>query len=232
VQAWLGVQEKPLSNRTLSLDEGLYDYLLRVSLREPDVLRRLRDETSQLPQRSMQIAPEQGQFMALLVRLLNAGRILEIGTFTGYSALAMALALPPHGRIVTCDVSEEWTGVARRYWAEAGVDDRITLHLAPALATLEMLLASGEKERFDLAFIDADKENYGGYYERALALVRCGGLIIVDNVLWGGSVIDPAKQDPDTAAIRAFNTLIRDDERIDLSLVPIGDGLTLAMKRA
>jgi predicted O-methyltransferase YrrM len=221
-----------VSNRTLSLDEGLYDYLLKVSLREAEVLRRLRDETLRLPQRSMQIAPEQGQFMALLVRLINAGRILEIGTFTGYSALAMALALPPGGRIVTCDVSEEWTAVARRYWTEAGVEDRIALRLAPATATLDALLASDEEERFDLAFIDADKENYGGYYERALALVRPGGLIIVDNVLWGGSVIDPGKQDPDTVAIRAFNTRIRDDDRVDLSLVPIGDGLTLAMKRA
>jgi predicted O-methyltransferase YrrM len=221
-----------VSNRTLSLDEGLYDYLLKVSLREAEVLRRLRDETLRLPQRSMQIAPEQGQFMALLVRLINAGRILEIGTFTGYSALAMALALPPGGRIVTCDVSEEWTAVARRYWTEAGVEDRIALRLGPATATLDALLASDEEERFDLVFIDADKENYGGYYERALALVRPGGLIIVDNVLWGGSVIDPGKQDPDTVAIRAFNTRIRDDDRVDLSLVPIGDGLTLAMKRA
>ena len=221
-----------MSNRSLSLDEGLYDYLLTVSLREPDVLRRLRDETSRLPQRSMQIAPEQGQFMAMLVRLINATQILEIGTFTGYSALAMAQTLPPRGRIVTCDVSEEWTAVARRYWTEAGVGDRISLRLAPAMATLDALLASGEEERFDLAFIDADKENYAGYYERALALVRRGGLIIVDNVLWGGSVIDPAKQDPDTLAIRAFNTKINGDDRVDLSLVPIGDGLTLAMKRA
>lgn len=221
-----------MSNRTLSLNEGLYDYLLTVSLREPDVLRRLRDETLRLPQRSMQIAPEQGQFMAMLVRLINAAQILEVGTFTGYSALAMALALPPGGRIVTCDISEEWTAVARRYWSEAGVADRIGLRLGPALATLDALLASGENERFDVAFIDADKENYAGYYERALALVRRGGLIIVDNVLWGGSVIEPAKQDPDTAAIRAFNTMIHSDARVDLSLVPIGDGLTLAMKRA
>ena len=221
-----------MSNRTLSLNEGLYDYLLKVSLREPDVLRRLRDETARLPQRSMQIAPEQGQFMAMLVRLINAAQILEIGTFTGYSALAMALALPPGGRIVTCDMSEQWTAVARRYWSEAGVADRISLRLAPAMATLDALLASGEEERFDVAFIDADKENYAGYYERALALVRRGGLIIVDNVLWGGSVIEPAKQDPDTVAIRAFNTMIHGDARVDLSLVPIGDGLTLAMKRA
>ncbi len=179
----------------------------------------------------MQIAPEQGQFMAMLVRLMNAQRILEIGTFTGYSALCMALALAPGGRIVTCDISEEWTGVARRYWAEAGVSDRITLRLGPAMATLDGLLSSREGLQFDLAFIDADKANYQGYYERALALARPGGLIIVDNVLWGGSIIDANKEDADTVAIRAFNTRIRDDERVDLSLVPIGDGLTLAMKR-
>jgi caffeoyl-CoA O-methyltransferase len=225
-------QETPLSNRTISLNDELYDYLLKVSLREPDLLRRLREETAALPQRSMQIAPEQGQFMAMLVRLMSAKRILEIGTFTGYSALCMALALPPHGRIVACDMSREWTAVAWRYWAEAMVEDRITLRLGPAMATLEALLAAGEGGRFDIAFIDADKENYSGYFEHALALVRAGGLIMVDNVLWGGSVINSAKQDPDTVAIRDFNTKIRNDQRVHLSLVPIGDGLTLAMKRA
>lgn len=220
-----------MSNRTISLDDSLYAYLLQVSLREGEVQRRLREETYRLPTRSMQIAPEQGQFMAMLVRLINARHLLEVGTFTGYSALTMALALPPGGRIVTCDISEEWTGVAQRYWTEAGVSDRITLRLGPAMATLDALLASGEGSRFDLAFIDADKANYQAYYEHALALVRPGGLIIVDNVLWGGSVINPEKQDADTLAIRAFNTRIRDDDRVDLSLVPIGDGLTLAMKR-
>jgi caffeoyl-CoA O-methyltransferase len=225
-------EETSLSNRTISLDDALYEYMLKVSLREPDVLRRLRDETAALPRRSMQIAPEQGQFMAMLVRLMSAERILEIGTFTGYSAVCMALALPPHGRIVTCDINQEWTAVARRYWSEARVEDRIMLRLGPAMETLEALLAAGEGGRFDIAFIDADKENYGGYFEHALTLVRSGGLIIVDNVLWGGSVINPAKEDPDTLAIRAFNTKIRNDERVHLSLVPIGDGLTLAMKRA
>jgi predicted O-methyltransferase YrrM len=168
----------------------------------------------------------------MLVRLMNAQRILEIGTFTGYSALCMALALPPSGRLVTCDINPEWTAVAQRYWTEAAVADRVTLRLGPAMATLEALLEEGEGGRFDVAFIDADKENYSGYFEHALALVRSGGLIIVDNVLRGGSVIDPAKRDPDTLAIRAFNTKIGDDERVHLSLVPIGDGLTLAMKRA
>ena len=170
--------------------------------------------------------------MALLVRLRGARKILEIGTFTGYSALVMALALPPGGRIVTCDVSREWTSVAARYWAEAGVGDRIDLRLAPALETARVLLDAGEGLTFDFAFIDADKENYLAYYEAALDLVRPGGLIVADNTLWGGSVADPAVQDADTRAIRAFNERLKDDPRIDLSLVPIGDGLTLARKRS
>ena len=220
-----------MSNKTISVDAALYDYLLAVSLREAPVLRRLRDRTLPLPQAHMQISPEQGQFLALLVRLTGARRILEIGTFTGYSALAMALALPEEGGIVACDISEDWTRIAREAWAEAGVGERIDLRLAPALETLDALLVTGEAGRFDLAFIDADKENYKMYYERALALVRGGGLIAVDNVLWNGSVIDPAKTDPDTEAIRAFNAALAADARIDLSLVPIGDGLTLARKR-
>ena len=221
-----------MSNKTISVDAALYDYLLAVSLREAPVLRRLRDRTLRLPQAHMQISPEQGQFLALLVRLTGARRILEIGTFTGYSALAMALALPEEGGIVACDISEDWTRIAREAWAEAGVGERIDLRLAPALETLDALLVTGEAGRFDLAFIDADKENYKMYYERALALVRGGGLIAVDNVLWNGSVIDPAKTDPDTEAIRSFNAALAADARIDLSLVPIGDGLTLARKRS
>lgn len=220
-----------VSNRTITIDDDLHAYMLRVSLRETDLMRRLREETAALPRRSMQIAPEQGQFMALLVRLTGARRIIEVGTFTGYSALAMAQALPPGGRIIACDVSEEWTAVARRYWAEAGVADRIDLRLAPARDTLDALLADGEAGRTDLVFIDADKVNYANYYERALILLRPGGVILVDNVLWGGSVINPAKTDADTEAIRAFNTALVADERVDLSLVPIGDGLTLARKR-
>jgi predicted O-methyltransferase YrrM len=221
-----------VSNRTIFLNDQLYDYILRVSLREPDVLRRLREETLAMPQASMQISPEQGQFMALLVKLQGARKIFEIGTFTGYSALVMALALPPGGSIMTCDVSREWTAVAARYWAEAGVLGRIDLRLAPALETVRALLDAGEGLTFDFAFIDADKESYVAYYEAALDLLRPGGLIVVDNTLWDGRVVDPSAQDVDTRAIRAFNERLRDDLRVDLSLVPIGDGLTLARKRA
>lgn len=220
-----------MSRRTLALDDPLYSYLLSVSLREPDVLRRLREETARHPEAAMQIAPEQGQFMGLLVRLLGARKCLEIGVFTGYSALAVALALPFDGRLVACDVSEEFTAIARRYWAEAGVDPIIRLHLAPALETLDGLLADGEGGTFDFAFIDADKVNYARYFERALELVRPGGLIVVDNVLWDGKVADAAVRDPDTTAIRALNESLLRDERIDLSLLPVGDGLTLARKR-
>ena len=220
-----------MSNRTISLDDRLYEYLLRVSSREPDVLRRLRTETATLPRSGMQIAPEQGQFMSLLVRLMRAERILEIGTFTGYSTLCMALALPAEGRIITCDVNEQWTDLARRFWLEVGVADCIEVRLAPALENLESLLAEDPAVIFDFVFIDADKENYLGYYEMALELVRPGGLIAVDNVLWGGSVADIDKQDKDTVAIRVLNETLRRDQRVDLSLVPIGDGLTLARKR-
>ena len=220
-----------MANRTITLSDGLYDYLLDVSLREPDVLRRLREETAKIPAAAMQIAPEQGQFMALLVELMGARKAIEVGTFTGYSSLSVALALPPGGRLVACDVNEEWTAVARRYWAEAGVADRIDLRLGPALETLDGLIAEGEAGTFDFAFIDADKAGYDAYYERILTLLRPGGLVSVDNVLWSGRVIDTAKQDSDTRAIRAFNEKIHADPRVSLSLVPIGDGLTLARKR-
>ena len=220
-----------MSNRTIAVDDRLYQYLCEVSLRETELMRRLRAETLAMPRASMQIAPEQGQFMAFLVRLIGAQRIVEVGTFTGYSALCMAEALPATGRLVACDVNADWTAIARRYWAEAGIADRIDLRLAPALDTLDALIAGGEAGRFDFAFIDADKENYRGYYERVLALLRSGGLVAVDNVLCGGRVVDPAKRDKDTEAIRAFNKALLGDARIDLSLVPIGDGLTLARKR-
>ncbi len=220
-----------MTNRSISLTDSLYGYLLSVSLREPDVLRRLRDETAALPNARMQIAPEQGQFMALLVRLMGARRCLEVGVFTGYSSLAVALALPDDGRIVACDVSEEWTAVARRHWSAAGVAHKIDLRLAPALDTLEGLLADGEAGTYDFAFLDADKENYLRYYELALELVRPGGLIVADNTLWSGRVADPANDEASTVGLRRFNEQLHRDGRVDLSLVPIGDGLTLARKR-
>lgn len=220
-----------MSNKYLALNDQIYDYLRALSLREHDALRRLREETAAMSQSNMQIAPEQGQFMALLVQLLGAKKTLEVGVFTGYSSLAVALALPPDGRVVACDVSEEWTQIARRYWREAGVADKIDLRLAPALDTLDQLLGEGQAGSFDFAFIDADKGNYDAYYERTLELVRAGGLICIDNVLWSGRVADPQATDEDTAAIRALNLKLRGDERVTLSLVPVADGLTLALKR-
>jgi predicted O-methyltransferase YrrM len=220
-----------MTNRSISLTDSLYEYLLSVSLREPDLLRRLREETAALPNARMQIAPEQGQFMGLLVQLAGARRCLEVGVFTGYSSLAVALALPDDGRIVACDVSEEWTTVARRYWSAAGVAHKIDLRLAPALETLEGLLAAGEAGSYDFAFLDADKENYLRYYGLALELVRPGGLIVADNTLWSGRVIDPSNGEAATVALRRFNETLHTDDRIDLSLVPVGDGLTLARKR-
>ena len=214
-----------------TIDDELLDYIGRVTLREPEILRRLRDEISIHPYASMQISAEQGQFMALLVHLLSARRTLEIGVFTGYSSLAVALALPDDGRIIACDISEEWTSIARRYWREAGVERKIDLRLGPTLKTLDDLIAQGQGGRFDFAFIDADKGNYINYYERALVLVRQGGLIAVDNVLWDGKVIDPSVNDADTRAIRAFNESLHDDERVWLSMLPIRDGLTLACKK-
>ena len=217
--------------KTVGLDDPLYNYLLSVSLREPEILLQLREETARLPNARMQIAPEQGQFMALLVQLLGATKTLEIGVFTGYSSLCVALALPPNGKVVACDVSEEYTAVARRYWEAGGVAYKIDLRVAPALETLDDLLAAGQAETFDFSFIDADKGNYEGYYERSLQLVRPGGLIAVDNVLWSGRVADSQNQDSSTKTIRAFNEKLHHDERVTLSLVPIADGLTLARKR-
>ena len=220
-----------MSSRTIVLNDALYEYLLSVSLREPDVLCRLREETAKMPQHNMQISPEQGQFMALLVELTGARKCLEVGTFTGYSTLSLALALPEDGQIVACDISEEFTSRAKPYWQKAGVAGKIDLRLGPALETLDALIADGESGAFDFAFIDADKINYQGYFQRALDLIRRGGLILVDNVLWSGAVVDPARDDEDTEAIRAFNQARAGDPRISLSLVPIGDGLTLARKR-
>ena len=219
-----------MSKQTIGLEQNLYDYLLSVSLREPITLTQLRQETSQLPMSRMQISPEQGQFMALLVKLMGAKKTLEIGVFTGYSSLVVALALPADGKIVACDVSEEYTSIARRYWQQAGVADKIDLHIAPALETLDSLLAAGEAGTFDFAFIDADKGNYENYYERSLELIRPGGLIAIDNVLWSSKVANPEIQDNQTNKIRAFNRKLHQDSRITLSLVPIADGLTLAIK--
>lgn len=220
-----------MSNRSISLNDALYDYLLSVSLRESDLQRRLREETAADPMARMQISPEQGQFMALLARLTGARRCIEIGVFTGYSSLAVALALPAGGTIVACDVSEEWTSVARRYWEAAGVAGRIELRLAPAIETLDTLLAAGAGGTFDLAFIDADKTSYLAYYERSLRLLRPGGLIVVDNTLWSGRVADPEVADADTIALRHFNECLHRDDRVDLAMLPVGDGLTLARKR-
>ncbi len=208
-----------------------YDYVLDVGLREPEILARLREATKQEEMSVMRSAPEQGQFMAMLLKLTGAKRVLEVGAYTGYATLWMALALPEDGGIVTCDVSERWTSVARRFWKQAGVSERIRLELRPALETLDGMLADGQADAFDFAFIDADKVNYDAYYEACLKLIRPGGLICVDNTLWGGSVIDPTKHDADTEAIRTFNRKLRDDDRIGLSMLPIADGLTLALKR-
>ncbi len=220
-----------MSRQTLTLSDALYDYLLSVSLREPPLLSRLREETAALPHAVMQISPEQGQFMALLAELVGARRVLEVGTFTGYSALVVALALPADGRIITCDVDEAMTAIARRYWAEAGVADKIDLRLGPAVDTLDALLSDGGADTFDFAFVDADKENYDAYYERALALLRQGGLMVIDNVLWSGAVADPNQKDADTNAIRALNAKLHGDQRVSLSLLPVSDGITLARKR-
>ena len=216
---------------SLGLDPQLYEYLLSVSLRETEVLTKLRQETSQHPASIMQISPEQGQFMALLIKLLGAKKTLDIGVFTGYSSLVVALALPEDGKVVACDRDPHSTAIARRYWQEAGVAHKIDFRLAPALDTLDQLIAEGESGSFDFAFIDADKRNYSNYYERALTLLRPGGIVAIDNVLWFGSVADSEDRDKRTVAIRELNQKIHQDFRVDISMLPIADGLTLALKR-
>jgi caffeoyl-CoA O-methyltransferase len=220
-----------MHNKSILVTDAVYKYILSNSLRESEVLKKLRDETARHPHRGMQIAPEQGQFMALLAELIGAKKVLEIGVFTGYSSTWIALALLPEGRITACDISDEYTTVARSYWELAGVSDKIDLHLGPALDTLDRLMAEGQSCSYDLAFIDADKGNYDGYYERALALLRVGGLLLIDNVLWRGQVTDSAIDDIDTLSIRALNEKIHADPRVTISLLPIADGLTLALKR-
>ena len=224
-----------MTTKTIELTDTLYHYLLDHSLREAPALAALREETHNNPicnnYIAMQIAPEQGQFMGLLAQLIGAKRTLEIGVFTGYSTLSVALALPVDGQIVACDISDEWTAIGQRYWQQAGVADKIDLRLAPAQDTLAALLTDNQAETFDFAFIDADKESYSAYYEQCLQLLRPGGLIVVDNVLWSGAVIDTDKQDADTQAIRSFNSRIHQDERVDISMLAVADGLTLIRKR-
>lgn len=220
-----------MGKESLGLDQRLYEYLLSVSLREAEVLTKLRQETSQHDASIMQIAPDQGQFMALLIKLLQAKKTLDIGVFTGYSSLVVALALPDDGKVVACDRDPRSTAIARRYWQEAGVEHKIDFRLAPALETLEQLIAAGESGSFDFAFIDADKRNYSNYYEKALTLLRPGGLVAIDNVLWFGSVADPQDQDKRTIAIREFNQQLHQDQRVEISMLAIADGLTLAWKK-
>jgi predicted O-methyltransferase YrrM len=219
-----------MSLRTLQIDDRLFDYVLAHGAREHPAQAALREATRNHPHAGMQIGADQAQLMALLVKLLGARRTIEIGTFTGYSALAVALALPDDGRVLACDISEEYTRIGRPFWRQAGVEHKIELVLAPALHTLDARLAGGEAGAFDFAFIDADKSNYDAYYERCLALVRAGGLIAFDNMLWNGAVVRPAK-DADTAALQALNAKLQRDERIDHALLTVGDGLTLARKR-
>jgi predicted O-methyltransferase YrrM len=220
-----------MSNTSIGLPDDLHAYVLAHGVREPDILRRLREETAALPEHNMQIAPEQGAFLALLVGLLGAQRCIELGTFTGYSSLAVALAMPSDGRIVCCDLSADWTSVARRYWAEAGVADRVDLRLGPALESLDALLAGGAAGTFDFAFIDASKREYPEYHERIIRLLRSGGLAVYDNVFWGGEIVDETKTDPDTLGVRRLNDRIAADERVTISMIPVADGLTLALKR-
>ena len=220
-----------MSNVSVGLAPDLHAYLVEHGVREPDILRRLREETADLPQHDMQIAPEQGAFLAMLVGLMEARRCLELGTFTGYSSLAIATAMPRDGTLVCCDVSDEWTTVARRFWAEAGVTERVDLRLGPALETLDALLAGGAAGTFDFAFIDASKREYPDYHERVVQLLRNGGLAIYDNVFWGGEVINDSVSDPDVDGVRRLNERIGRDERVEVSMIPVADGLTLARKR-
>jgi predicted O-methyltransferase YrrM len=219
-----------MSRNYTPITDALAAYVREITLREPESLRQLREATEDHPKASMQIAPEQGQFLYFLAKLTGARQVLEVGAFMGYSSSWIALALPPGGKVVACDFSEEYAAIARDTWRKAGVEDKIELRLAPALDTLDGLIAAGRSGSFDFAFIDADKQNYGNYYERALTLLRPGGLVAADNVLWDGTVIDPTDTDPDTEAIRAFNRKLHADPRIALTLATIGDGLTLACK--
>ncbi len=220
-----------MSARSLGLSDELHAYLLSVTAQPDPIFERLKAETLATEHGGMQISPEQAQFMTLLVKMLGARRIIEVGTFTGYSAMTMARALPADGKLIACDVSEEWTAIGQRYWAEAGVADKIDLRIAPARQTLDALIVGGQSGSFDMAFIDADKENYPAYYDRCLTLIRPGGLIAIDNTLWSGAVADKSDQTPDTRAIRETNAEVHKDPRVESCLIPIGDGLMLAWKK-
>lgn len=220
-----------MSSYTLQLTDEVYEYLLKNTFPESDVAKALREDThANLRMAVMQISPEQGAFMKFLVRLIGAKKVIEVGTFTGYSALCVAEALPDAGKLIACDVSESWTAMARKYWAKAGLSEKIELHLRPAVETLDELIAHKNSETFDFCFIDADKDNYGAYYERCLELLRTGGIIGIDNVLWGGRTADSSVNDPDTTALRNLNSKIRTDPRVESTMLPIGDGLTLVRK--
>lgn len=220
-----------MSSRSTFVKLAIQEYINSISLREPEILVKLREETKGIPHGNMQICPEQGQFMGLMAKMIGARKALEVGVFTGYSALSVALALPQDGKLVACDISEEWTSIARKYWQEAGVAERVELHLAPAIETLNALIAGGESATFDLAFIDADKCNYPTYIDLSLRLLRTGGLLMLDNVLWGGSVLSPPDDDPEAKVLAQVNLSLANDSRVDISLLPIGDGLMLARKR-
>ncbi len=220
-----------MSKNPVSYDEKMYQYIKSVSLRESEQLRLLGEATQAMEQANMQISPDQGQFMAMLVKLMNARCIVEVGTFTGYSALAMAQALPDDGRLIACDISREWTSAGQIYWEQAGVADRIDLRIGPALETMDELLNEGLAGSVDLIFIDADKGNYQRYYERGIELLKTNGLIVVDNVFWDGAVIDDRNQEEDTVSIRNMNQIICRDQRVDISMIAIGDGLFLARKK-
>ena len=219
-----------MSSETIILDSQLRNYLLNVSVREPEVLRALRKETGNLEYSQMQISPEQGSFMAFLVGLINSKNTLDIGVFTGYSALIVALSLPKDGCVTACDINTDWTDIAKKYWKLANVENKIDLRIAPALEPLDRLISDGWQDRYDFSFIDADKINYQHYYEKSLVLIRPGGLIAIDNVLWSGKVLDDKNEDPDTKAIREFNNKLYHDKRVSISMIPIGDGITLVRK--
>ncbi len=219
-----------MSNRTLAIDDRIYDYLCEVAIDESELLFQLRQETAKLEYAVMQISPEQGQFMSLLVKLIGAKRAIEVGTFTGYSSICVASAMPDDGELICCDISPQWTDIAEKYWARAKLENKINLFTQPAEQTLQTLIDDGQQSSFDFIFIDADKQNYIQYYEMALTLLRKGGLIAVDNTLWSGAVADPENDEPGTRAIRRFNQMVKEDTRVSKSLLPVGDGLTLILK--